>query len=585
MTAGSASNGRPSCTNPPAGRGLGCRVRGDLREEPVQHEPPHVRGGEVDGDRPAHQLPPPSRHRDGGRVRVRRRQQRLLRRPAGVPEGDGLPRVRRGPLRRQQAGGVVGEGEVHVVPAHQQVPADGDAVEGQFPALVRDGDQREVCRPAAHVDHQQHVAGGEVAPPVVPAVGEVGVDRRLRFLQQHRAGGEPGVGGGFAGEVAGGGVEARRHRQRHRLLGERGVGVRVIPRRGEVSQQSGGGLDRADLGNLRRRVPRQDRRPPVHARVPEPRLGGPDDPVGNFGGPAAGVLAGGEARSFVPRQRAEIAAAAGEEQEARQRLPALHHPRGDQLRHREHRRRPVAVGRCQYAVRRPQVHADRPHHPTSTSAGAIRRTASSSAGPVRAGRFTVVAVQPAWTSTPGPAVAAPDGRHPAGGLRGGVEAGPLLRVDGRLRGEQPVEHLAGVPVHVPHGGPDLGVVVAGQVFLQEIDQPGLPLQRRQQNERVLPRGPLRFRRFLLDPRGGGRRRRRLRFRVRGRSLRRRRPSGRPQHRQRPHDRVDPVRPGPVGVPVGDAGDQRRRHADQRESFEDVRTHRRLPSGERGASAP
>ena len=99
----------------------------------------------------------------------------------------------------------------------------------------------------------------------------------------------------------------------------------------------------------------------------------------------------------------------------------------------------------------------------------MRRAASSSAGPVRAGRFTVVAAQPAWTSTPGPAVAAPVVVTRPGGLRRGVEAGPLLRVDRRLRREQPVQDLPGVPVHVPDGGADLGVVVAGQVFFEKVD--------------------------------------------------------------------------------------------------------------------
>ena len=58
---------------------------------------------------------------------------------------------------------MIGEREVHVVAAEQDVVADGDALERQRALLLVDRDQGEVGGAAADVAHQHDVAGAELA--------------------------------------------------------------------------------------------------------------------------------------------------------------------------------------------------------------------------------------------------------------------------------------------------------------------------------------------------------------------------------------------------------------------------------------
>ena len=55
-------------------------------------------------------------------------------------------------------------------------------------------------------------------------------------------------------------------------------------------------------------------------------------------------------------------------------------------------------------------------------------------------------------------------------------------------GEQALERRGGIAMDVAHGRADLCVVVAADVLLQKIDQPGLALQDREQRQRVAARG-------------------------------------------------------------------------------------------------
>ena len=86
------------------------------------------------------------------------RQQRFLGRAAGMPQGDRLPGVELHALFGEPAGDVMGQGQVHVVAAHQQVIADGDPPQDQFALLLGGADQRQVGRAAADVADQQRVA-------------------------------------------------------------------------------------------------------------------------------------------------------------------------------------------------------------------------------------------------------------------------------------------------------------------------------------------------------------------------------------------------------------------------------------------
>ena len=65
-----------------------------------------------------------------------------------------------------------------------------------------------------------------------------------------------------------------------------------------------------------------------------------------------------------------------------------------------------------------------------------------------------------------------------------LHLGPFSSLDGRPQGEQPLQHGAAVAVNVAGRRADLGVGVAGQRFLDEIDESGLALQRGQQRDRL-----------------------------------------------------------------------------------------------------
>src|SRR3954454_20695014 len=89
---------------------------------------------------------------------------------AGVPEGDGLPWIEVDALGGEGGGGVVGEGEVHVVAADERVVADGDAAEGELAFLFGDADQGEVGRAASDVADEERVADLQLLAPLLALV-------------------------------------------------------------------------------------------------------------------------------------------------------------------------------------------------------------------------------------------------------------------------------------------------------------------------------------------------------------------------------------------------------------------------------
>ena len=95
-------------------------------------------------------------------------------------------------------------------------------------------DQREVGRAAADVEHQHALAGRQALLPRRGAV-DPRVERGLRLLEQHDRR-IAGLRGGLQRQLARGLVERRRHGDDHLLLGERRVGVRVVPRLADVAE-------------------------------------------------------------------------------------------------------------------------------------------------------------------------------------------------------------------------------------------------------------------------------------------------------------------------------------------------------------
>ncbi len=134
------------------------------------------------------------------------------------------------PFLGKAAGDEVGQGQVHVVAADQQVIAHGHAAQHQFAAFFGHGHQREVGRAAAHVADQQRIAQLQGPPPAVAAVGQPGIDGRLRLFEQDQVVGQPGCQGRLAGQLAGAGVERGRHGQHHELFGHGGLGMQLPAR-------------------------------------------------------------------------------------------------------------------------------------------------------------------------------------------------------------------------------------------------------------------------------------------------------------------------------------------------------------------
>jgi hypothetical protein len=235
-------------------------------------------------------------------------EQRLLGRSAGVGQRAQLPGVELAALRRQLAGDGIGQRQVHVVAAEQDVLADGDAVQFERAFALEHGDQREVAGAAADIDDQDDVAGPHLLAPAAGALLNPAVERRLRLLEQDHALAAGGA-GRFGGQFAGGRVEGGGDGDDDLLLGEGRGRLRLVPggaQMGEIAQR---GVERRQAGHFRRRVVGQDRRTPVDAGVAEPALGARHqadrrrraaaaghfaDRVVLFGGPRQAEVAGGE---------------------------------------------------------------------------------------------------------------------------------------------------------------------------------------------------------------------------------------------------------------------------------------------------
>ena len=172
-----------------------------------------------------------------------------------MPEHLHLSGVELDPLGSELLRGGVGQRQVHVVAAEQDVIADGDPLERQVALDLADRDQREVGGAAADVAHQDHVTDGELLAPAVAGLAQPRVERRLRLLEQRHVR-QARVGGGAHRELARDRVERRRHRQQHLLRGQRRVGMRVVPGRAHMAEIARRGLDRRHARHLGRRLPR-----------------------------------------------------------------------------------------------------------------------------------------------------------------------------------------------------------------------------------------------------------------------------------------------------------------------------------------
>ena len=136
------------------------RTRGavHLREEAFEDRLREFGARQFGADRAADQLGAAARHDERHGVGGGVGEQRFLGRAAGVGERAQLPRVGLRALGGQLARHHVGEREVHVVAAEQDVLADRDAMQFEVAFALDHRDQREVGRAAADVDHEDDVA-------------------------------------------------------------------------------------------------------------------------------------------------------------------------------------------------------------------------------------------------------------------------------------------------------------------------------------------------------------------------------------------------------------------------------------------
>ena len=289
--------------------------------------------------------------------------QRFLGRPARVPQRDRLPGVEFDPLARELAGHKVGQREIHVVAAGQNVVAHGRAFEDELAFFFGYANQGEVGGAAAHVADEQRVSQGQLLPPPLALIGQPGIHGRLRLLEQHQAFRQPGRQRCGARQLAGTGVERSRHGEHDLLLAERRFRMRCVPSSDQVLEIPLGGRERRDLGHFFRSVPRQDRLAAIDPAVAEPALGGGHRAHRHFGRLPAGNLADSPALAALPREievaglgflrRAQVA-------ERRQQRPVLDRAGRNELRNleqRDHRLLGPQRRKGERAVRGAQVDA------------------------------------------------------------------------------------------------------------------------------------------------------------------------------------------------------------------------------------
>ncbi len=229
---------------------------------------------------------------------------------AGVDEGEKLPVVDVFAFGFEFGADGVGEGEIHVVAAEEEMVADADAVELEVAAGFADGDEAEVDGAAADVANEDDLAGFYLFAPGFAGGGEPGVESGERFFEESWIG-ETGGDGGFVGEGAGGFVEGGGNGDDGFAIVEgREVFAGVEEAFAEVFEVAAGGFEGGDFALGEIGFPRENRAFAVGVGLAEPAFGGGDEAVGDERAVVAGEDSG-ETEGFggLPR---ELEGAGGE---------------------------------------------------------------------------------------------------------------------------------------------------------------------------------------------------------------------------------------------------------------------------------
>jgi hypothetical protein len=259
----------------------------------------------------------------------------------------------------------VGEREVHVVAAEEQVFPDCDAFQGEVALMLGHRDQAEVRRATADVADQQKVSGLHLRAPGRALTLQPSVECRLRLFEQCDLS-EPGLGRGFQGERARGFVEGGGHRDHRGGGGEDLVRATLPLTRQQVGQQLAGDFERGPFLRHHRAAPGQQRTAPVHMRVTQPALGRKDQTVRLQSAPFAGVppeQACG--RSRCPRQHGGGFARLAFSRQVdggRQKIQFSDTVRRHNLGDRFQGRRALGAGGGQRAVARAQINSEKGGH-------------------------------------------------------------------------------------------------------------------------------------------------------------------------------------------------------------------------------
>ena len=176
-------------------------------------------------------------------------------------------------LRLQPGAQSIGQRQIHIVAAEQDMLADADAVEVEDAVLLRDGDQAEVSGSAADIADQDDVAAADLSAPVLSSLRRPCVERRQGLLQQDdlaEAGGFRGLRRQISRNIVEGGGDGQHNltvRQGYILASAAERMKKTLPDMFEIEARA---VERGSFFFPDLRFPRQNPLPGIDMRVRKP---------------------------------------------------------------------------------------------------------------------------------------------------------------------------------------------------------------------------------------------------------------------------------------------------------------------------
>ncbi|EAU63646.1 conserved hypothetical protein, partial [Stigmatella aurantiaca DW4/3-1] len=255
-----------------AARGAGQLRDGRGGKEAIGEQPVQLLPGQLRAQRAADERRAPARNGDGGAAQGGIRVERLLGLAAAIGQGVELPRIELLALGGQLLGQGVGQRQVHVVAAQQDVVSHGHADQLHLSLPLAHGDDGEVRGAAAHIHHEDDLAGLHLLPEGLALRFQPRIERRLGLLQQGEVRDASGL-RGLQRQLACRGIERGGDGDDDVLGGEGAAGLLARAGEGGVPRLTQGGAGSAP-------------RPPAGTRA-APREG-PATATGASAGPRPG---------------------------------------------------------------------------------------------------------------------------------------------------------------------------------------------------------------------------------------------------------------------------------------------------------